>query len=620
MNTLKLLNQQNIKNRISILSIFFFLTFICQSVKTHAQPSDNEDAKLAAHYYSKGEFASAEEYYQKLFKKYQTKSFFEKYYDCLVFQEKYKEAEKVVEKQIKAYPYEISYQFNLANVYKNTDRAAEAEALYQKLIDELSPVQSQVQSLGRYFSGIGAYEYALQTYEKGRKSNKNGYQFNLEVAELYAMTNQFGKMIDSYLDLLEYSSGYLKTVQAYLVRQIDFDTDTEKVELLRLALLKRAQSNPTKTYYNQMLIWYYIQKEEYAGAIIQSKALDQKQSTRGRHTFEMGEICQSNRVYDKAKQAYEYVKSFGENSPYYTLAAQNILEVSFLQVTESGIIEKEKINAVLLEFESELTRLGKQPNTLQIMERLARIYAFYVNEPGKAISLLNEAMKIAPTAIDKARVKVLLGDVLVTDNQIWEASIFYMQVANDFKDDKIGHEAKFKNAKVFYYDGEFDYAKAQLDVLKASTTKLIANDAMQLSLLLQDNLGVDTTEAPVQLFAKADLLLQQNRYEEALTILDSIKVKYPFHSLSDEILFQKGIIYSKQSKWPEAASFFEAVVTTYAFDILADDAIFRLAEIYDYRLNDPEKAAMYYKRILFDFSGSLYTAIARERYRALKSI
>jgi tetratricopeptide (TPR) repeat protein len=508
----------------------------------------------------------------------------------------------------------------LADVYKNTNRTAEAEALYQELIDNLSPLQSQVQSLGRYFSGIGAYDYALQTYEKGRKSNKNGYQFNLEVAELYAITNQFGKMIDSYLDLLEYSSGYLKTVQSYLVRQIDFETDTEKVELLRQSLLKRAQSNPNKTYYNQMLIWYYIQKEEYTGAIIQSKALDQKQNTSGRHTFEMGEICQSNKVYDKAKQAYEYVKSFGEISPYYTLAAQNILEVSFLQVTESGVIETDKIDVVAQAFESELTRLGKQQSTLQIMERLARIYAFYINKPNMAISLLEEAMHVAPTTLDKARLKVLLGDVLVTDNQIWEASIFYMQVANDFKDDKIGHEAKFKNAKVFYYDGEFEYAKAQLDVLKASTTKLIANDAMQLSLLLQDNLGIDTTEAPVQLFAKADLLIQQNKYNEALSILDSIKVKYPFHSLNDEILFQKGVIYSRQNKWVEAAAFFEEVATTYAFDILADDAVFRLAEIYDYRLNNPEKAAAYYKSILFDFSGSLYTALARERYRALKSI
>ena len=596
------------------------MAFIGLPSSGFGQSSDNENAKLAAHYYNKGEFEKAEEYYQKLFKKYQTKSFFEKYYDCLVFQEKYKEAEKVVEKQIKAYPFEISYQFNLAEVYKNSNRADEAELLYQNLISEISPVQSQVQNLGRIFSSIGAYDYALQAYEKGRKGNRGGYQFNLEVAELYSLTNQFDKMIDSYLDLLEYSPGYLRTVQTYLSRQIDFENDGEKVELLRQALLKRAQSNPNKTYYNVMLIWYFTQKKDYTGAIIQSKALDTKENSQGRHTYDMGEICQSNRVYDKAKLAYEYVKEFGSNSPYYTMAAENLLEVSFLQVTQSGTFEYSQVSSVAQEFEAELGRLGKQASTINIMERLARIQAFYLNDQAKAIALLGEAMKVAPTPLEKAKVKVLLGDVLVTNNQIWDASIFYMQVANDFEDDKIGHEAKFKNAKVFYYDGEFEYAKAQLDVLKASTTKLIANDAMQLSLLLQDNLGIDTTEAPVQLFAKADLLLQQNQYSEAISMLDSIKIKYPFHSLTDEILFQKGVIYSQQKKWTEAVVFFEEVATTYAFDILADDAVFKLAEIYDYYLNDPEKAAEFYKKILFEFSGSLYTAQARERYRALKLI
>lgn len=614
------LNPQKINNKGLISLVVLIIIFLGVPGKAIAQPTDSEDAKLAAYYYNKGEFEKAEQYYQKLFKKYQTKAFFEKYYDCLVFQENYKDAEKAVEKQIKAFPFEMGYQFNLADIYKKTSRGEKATELYQTLIKDLSPVQSQVQNLGRYFNGIGAYDLALQTYEKGRKANKTGYQYNLEIAELFSLTDQPAKMIDTYLDLLEYSSSYIRTVQAYLTRQIDFEKDDEKVEMLRQSLLKKAQANPDKTYYNVMLIWYYTQRQEYTGAIIQAKALDQKQQTKGRFTFDMGEVCQSNKAYEKAIQAYQYVQDFGELSPYYTIASQNILEVSFLQVIEGGVFEQEKVLAVAKSFENELGRLGKQGSTVSIMERLARIYAFYLNEPKKAINLLNETINVASTSIDKARIKVLLGDVLVTDNQIWEASIYYMQVANDFEDDKIGHEAKFKNAKVFYYDGEFEYAKAQLDVLKASTTKLIANDAMQLALLLQDNLGIDTTEAPVQMFANADLLLQQNLYGEALQMLDSIQKVYPFHSLADEILYQKGMIYSRQKNWAEAAKYFEEVATVYSFDILADDALFKLAEIYDYRLNDPEKAAGYYKTILFEFSGSLYNAVARERYRALKSI
>jgi TolA-binding protein len=215
---------------------------------------------------------------------------------------------------------------------------------------------------------------------------------------------------------------------------------------------------------------------------------------------------------------------------------------------------------------------------------------------------------------------VLLGDVYVVDDKIWDASILYMQVSKDFSEEPIGHEAKFKNAKVFYYDGEFEYAKAQLDVLKASTTKLIANNAMQLSLLLQDNLGVDTLQKPVQMYAKADLLLQQNRYNDALNQLDSIEAKFPFHNLTDEILFKKAQIYERMQNWTKAIEFYDVVVSSYAHDILGDDAAFRIAKIYDLNLNNPDKAAEYYKKILFEFSGSLFTAESRKRYREIKNV
>ncbi len=537
-----------------------------------------------------------------------------------MFQDKYKEAEKAVEKQIKRNQFEFSFQFKLAEVYEKTNRQNEADNLYTQMINDLSPVQSQVQQLGRYFSGIGKYEYALLTYEKGRKANKSGYQYNIELGELYSMTKQKDKMVATYLDLLDYSSGYLKSVQTYLSRLIDFESDKEGVAIIRTELLTRAQNHPQKLYYNEMLIWYYIQLKEYTGAIIQAKALDMKSGAKGRYTFEIGQVCESNAAYAKAKQAYNYVMDLGEREPYFTAAAQHSLEVSFLLVTEKKDYTDEALNEVVIEFETALARMGKSISTVNIMERLAQIYAFYINEPGKAEAILKEALVLQVNPLQKAKTKILLGDVLLSNNEIWDASILYMQVANDFPEDKIGHEAKFKNAKVFYYDGEFEYAKAQLDVLKASTTKLIANDAMQLSLLLQDNLGLDTTEAPVQLYANADLLLQQSRFKEAILLLDSLDKTYPFHALADEILFQKGLIYAKQKNWLTAIEFFQKVIDVYGFDILADDAIFKIAEIYDYQLLDAEKAAIYYKKILFEFPSSLYVAVSRERYRTIKAI
>jgi tetratricopeptide (TPR) repeat protein len=577
-----------------------------------------DDIKLADYYYNKGEFDKAETYYEKLYKKYQTKSFFEKYFDCLMFQEKYDEAEKLALKQIKRDKYDISYQFYLADVYEATNQNEKANAIYNELINELPPIQSRIQNLGKLFVERNKYDFALKTYLKGKKMVKGGYQFNLELADLYAMQNNPKKMIQEYLDLLEYSSTYRGIIQNYLARNIDFEEDTEKVEILKEELLTRIQKHPNKTEYNELLIWLYLQKKEFKGAVIQAKALDKRIDNTGRKVFEIGNVCKTNQDYENARDAYKYVINLGPSKPYYSAAIQNNLEVGFLELTEKSNYNKTALQSIANDYENALAELGKNRETIEIIERLAQIYAFYLDQPQKAENLIKDALNIPITPLQKAQLKVLLADVYIVNDKIWDASILYMQVANDFSEEPLGHEAKFKNAKVFYYDGEFEYAKAQLDVLKASTTKLIANDAMQLSLLIQDNLGIDTTTAPLMMYAKADLLLQQNKFNQALSMLDSIESKYPFHSLVDEIIFKKGEIYEKMQQWDKAVEYYEIVSSSYAFDILGDDATYKIAKIYDYNIGDKEKAAEYYKKILFEFQSSLYTADSRKRYREIK--
>ncbi len=605
-----------IKNNKHIISFLFALLFTLVGQVALAQ----DDQKLGDYYYNKGEFDKAEVYYAKIVKKYESKSVFEKYVNCLTYQNKFDEAEKAINKKIRKDRFDITYQFMLANVYELTDRQDEANGIYNFLIDDLAPIQSRINALGKAFIGVNKYDYALKTYLKGQQITKAGYQFNLELADLYARLNQPEKMIQEYLNLLDYSATYLSIVQTYLSRNIDFESEPGKVDMLKNELLLRIQKHPSKTYYNEMLIWLYLQRKEFSGAVIQAKALDKRTDNNGRKVYEIGLVCMTNKSYDNARKAFKYVINLGDRKPYYQKAIQNNLESSFLELTEGGRISKPELEIVAQDYESALEELGKSNSTVEIIERLAIIYAFYLNQPKKAEVLIKESLKMGVSDLYKAKLSVLLGDIYVVDNRIWDASILYMQVSKDFSEEPIGHEAKFKNAKVFFYDGEFEYAKAQLDVLKASTSKLIANDAMQLSLLLQDNLGIDTTQAPIKMYAKADLLLQQNQFQSALTMLDSIEKEYPFHAIIDEINFKKGEIYEKMQNWEKAIEFYNIVVTNYSFDILADDAVYRIARIYELRLNNPDKAAEYYKKILFEFSGSLYTAESREKFRKIKGV
>jgi tetratricopeptide (TPR) repeat protein len=139
-----------------------------------------------------------------------------------------------------------------------------------------------------------------------------------------------------------------------------------------------------------------------------------------------------------------------------------------------------------------------------------------------------------------------------------------------------------------------------------------------LSVFITDNTGLDTSTEAMSMYARADLLLFRNRYDEALLTLDSLLKKFPDHSLADDVLYEKALIYLKKNDIEKAVSFFEDLNRKFSTDLLADDALFDLANLYETVLNQKEKAMELYKQIITEHSGSLYVIEARKRFRALR--
>jgi tetratricopeptide (TPR) repeat protein len=330
-------------------------------------------------------------------------------------------------------------------------------------------------------------------------------------------------------------------------------------------------------------------------------------------------LAKKNEDYTAAKEAYEYVVSKGSSNSYYISARLELLKTLKVQVTSKYTYSAEDINGLELAYKDALLELGESSSTVMMMKELAHIQVFFGGKPEEAIDVLNRALEI-PGVYDnvRAHLKLELGDVLVYEGNVWEASLLFSQVELDFKEDAIGHEGKFRNARVSYFTGDFEWAQSQLDVLKASTSKLIANDALDLSLLITDNLALDTIYKPMELFAQADLFIYQNQLELALEKIDSILTEYPAHSLTDEIHFSKFEIYQKKGQFEKAANELDQILLFYADDIVADDAIFNLAEMSEDVFNDYERASELYEMILTDYSNSLYAVEARKRFRRLR--
>jgi tetratricopeptide (TPR) repeat protein len=578
------------------------------------------DVQLAQYYYSNGEFDKAVIYYQSLYAKNPTKVYFLRYFDCLIKTKNRKDAEKILKKQINSNRKDVELKIMLGLFYEEDNNSKAADKIYNELIEDLPPIPNQIIELANLYVKKNKLDLALKSLTKGRKLLKESYPLNVQFAEVYATTGDFDNMFKELINLLEISITNQSSVQNTLVRFVDFSNlESKEYQSLKSILLDKTQKNAENSVYAEMLIWFFIQSDNFSAAVTQSIALDKRINSYGEMTLDVGKIALENRYYEYSRKAFKSVMSFGLDSPFYMDAERLNLQVRFLELTTNRNYSQEEISATIDEYKQTIKRINNKRVSFDLGLELTYIQAFYGNQSTDAITLLNEMMTVSGiTDVQKATCKMQLADIQVLTGDIWDASVLYMQIDTDFKYEVIGQEAKFKNARIFYYDGEFDFAQSQLSILKESTSRLIANDAIQLSTLITDNFGLDSNFQIMGWFSQGDLQLEQHHYEKAFEYYDSVLRAEPGHSLEDEILFRKAKAMQLQGKWDEAILFLEKIISKFGSDILADDAIFNLAEIYEIHKSDKEKALEFYKSIVQNYKGSLFSAEARKRVRLLR--
>lgn len=590
--------------------------FICLT-PTFSQTATDE--KLALQFFNNEEYDKAVVYFEKLYNKTNETSYYERLLQCYLYMEEYKDAEKLVKKHQKKHPYQLAYMVDLGIVYEVAGDNAKANKTFNDAIKSLTANNQQIIDLANSFIKNKEYDFAVETYLKGRKLLKGTYEFNFELAQVYNQQGKTELMFKEYISILNIQPAYIQSVQNAIQTNIGEDEDGSKKEILKTLLIKETQKSYDQIVFSEMLIWLYIQELNFKGAFIQTKALDKRFREEGKRIFSLADLCLSNKDYETAIECYQYIIDLGKNNRLYNYSRIQLLQVYYTKITTTASYTNEEVVALESKYEAAIKELGNSNESYLMIKNLAHLKAFYLNKPLEAQELLNSFINTPRlTSQEQAELKIELADVNLFLGDIWEASLLYSQVEKSFKHSQLGETAKFKNAKISFYTGDFDWAKAQLDVLKASTSKLIANDAMKLSITITDNIGIDTTKAPLLLFAKADLLFYQNQHNQALEMLDSLKKTFPIHVIGDDVLYKQHEIYFSKKNLPKAIEKLEQIIKEYAYDLLVDDALYKLATIFDYELNDKAKAQEYYKKIIFEHQGSIYVVDSRKRFRELQ--
>jgi tetratricopeptide (TPR) repeat protein len=601
----------------TIIFLFIINGVSGQDVQNQLQTQSN----LAIQYYNAREYEKAIPLLFGVYELSKNSTYFKFYLECLIQLGRYDEAVRQVQTELKKQrPEKPEFYVHWGYILKMQKKVDESKQKYDRSIEIASGTRNEFLLLANAFLGWQEFEYAKQTYLKGEKLLGHG-QFDFELARAYSYLRDYNNMMEKYLDVLIQNENLLPQVQSSLSSAMRLDIDDEMLETFREQVLKRIQANPEIIGYNRLLIWFFLQENKFANALRQSIALDRRTGKEDIQIIQLGNIALNNKKYEDAKRAFEYLMGKGRENPFYAQSFALKMHSSYLQFIAENSGDRAEGEKVALQFKEGLEFLGMNSATLNLVQDNAHLLAFYLDKTDEAIEVLEKALLIPMLKSEEwGRLKTEMADIYIYSGDPWEATLLYSQVIDANKTNSLGDDVKLKKAKLGYYLGNFSWAKAQLDVLKASTSKLTANDAMELSLLIGNNLNLDTTAVPLQMFARADLLFFRNKDKKAMATLDSLAEIYPYHTLIDDILFRKAKIEIDQQNYATAAEHFEKIISGFSYDLLGDDAHFMLAELYNYNLGEKEKAKDLYKTILTRYPGSVFIEESREKYRELRQI
>ncbi|MBP5546336.1 MAG: tetratricopeptide repeat protein [Bacteroidales bacterium] len=597
--------------------LFLILSALLPMAPVAAQQSQEQ---MAAYYFDNGEFEQAAQLYESLYKNYANKYYYQRLYSSYLKLGEFKDALRLAEKRLKNNPKELALYVDEGNVHLLQENEKKALKCFDQAIEAITSNIAPVPDLAMAFINIGRYDYAVKTYLTAREKTRSQQLYFSELVGVYQAMGDYTAMTHEYFNLLDKQPGMIASVQLNMQKSMLEAPDDRLADGIRQALVERVSEHPNNHTYLEMMIWFAIQQKDFRFSLQQAEAVDARFPDKGgEQVLRVASIAFDNEDYDVAADAYRYLQGKGQDSPYYFESRVGELKVDFARINHHYAIPADSLALLKQKYESAIAELGKNERTIQLMRNYAQLMAYYANEAQAAVSMLDDVLEVPRLKNNiRGEVKLELADILLFAGSVWDASLLYMQVEKENKNDILGARAKFKNARLSYFNHDFEWANSQLKVLRASTSKLIANDAMELSLLISDNMEDDSTYTMLSLFADADLLLYRNQLDSAWEGFDQVTRQMLSHPLFDEVLMRKAQIRMKQARYAEADSLLQRLVDFYPTDITADDALFFMAELNEDHLANPAKALECYEKILVDYPTSLYVDRARKRYNALK--
>jgi tetratricopeptide (TPR) repeat protein len=582
------------------LHIALFFSLVCFS----------QNEQLAQYYFEKGDFEKAKISFEELLKAIpQNAQYFQRTVDCYQQLRQYDVAEKAIKERLDKYKQanllvELGYNFQLQ---KKDDSAKKH---YDEAIDRIKKNPNEVYSISNSFEKKVLIDYALKSYQTALALVPT-FNFNYQMALLYGQLGNTEMMTSTFLDEAFANPQNSIQIQNQLAIFMVDKGDESFSETLRKALITRAQKNQD-VFWNHYLSWFYVQQKEFSKAFIQEKSIYKRNPESLSSIVNLGQLAIEEDDQEAAKEILGFVLENTKDLQLLIQANSYLLKMKIEKAQEKDFL------AINTELSVLLKQYEISPFTLSLQLIQAHFVAFNLRKPEEGKAIVKKALEMHLNDFDVAKAKMELADILLYEEKYNQALLYYSQIEENLKNDEVAHEASLKAAKTSYFQGDFVWALKQFKELKAATSELTANDAMEYFLLINDNTVADSTQTALKQFAKGDYLLYQKRNQEAIVHFQSILKNFKGQEIEAVTLLRLGKIYENFGDYHSALSQYQEIINHHADGIYIDEALYFSAEIENNKLHELEKAKPLYEKIIMNHQDSIYFVDARKKYRQLR--
>lgn len=543
------------------------------------------------------------------------KKYYDNYYAALIEVKSYDTAIALGQYMSKIRKEDLTVWVDIGQAYQLKGDKKNATKYFDEAIDAQNGNEYQTTGLASAFRFIKNEDYELKAFETFQKKIGNPYAFAYEMALLYDKRGNTDKAIEMLVSALSMQPFGLENAKQTLERVIE--NQPKKMKKAEAAVAKKLKEEPNSYLWKELFTWMQSSKGDKSEQLSEIIKLDEQQNQRGNIVLGWVKEQYQKEEWEAALQGLQYLIKLPVENPIRPNATLLYLDIQQQKLERTFPVVPAQVQSILNDYKQFFAEYPNLKNTKAILG-YANVMALFADQAQQAFDTLDAVIQLPympPNLVGEA--KLNMGDYQVLLGNVWQAALLYSQVDKTFKEDQLGEEARFRNAKLSYFRGDFEYAQGQLSVLKASTSEFIANDALYLSVLITENTPEDKGFDALKVFSRAGLMQFQHKYNEADQLLDSLSKAFPEDELQDDIHLQRANIATKKQEYDKAVAFLNVILEKYADDVLADDATMRLAEIYEHQYKDKAKAKAAYEKLIVDHPGSSFVQQARARYEAL---